>query len=722
MSRRIRTVLLLGCAALLLAGVAQAQQSKLVLTGTTYTKWLWGNRNLDGSMYNFTTVPGEAGGDNGQGTELELFVGAKLSRAVEVRGRIHSRFSQNEWTNYGGFGGRDPAGSGGDCLGGDCGEFDPRSNQYVKLRGMTVLLTPGYKFLDGVTIGASDLGMFDAFSVGKIRYIDRDNAAGVFFQGSAAGKKVRWDATRISLPRLWAGPGFNTGNYTGADACYAVQAKVELDPKVNLAGVFDYVNDMELDPNDHNKDDGVGTRARSQNHVYGLKADLQPLQMIDISGAWYYSDSRVSPIFASDQYKFGLGGYGSVIGGHQNDRAWKADVDINDPFGVGLSATVEGFDIGAKYESVMAARRESDVLLTEGHDGAWGRPGPANAAYGIYSGNPTVIGYGGWDGNAAQVATISVDNEFTDFDEPMAETVIGWKGVTVVPKFSKGPLDLQGEYSHIGYNTNWQAWGDPTANVTSSWFPSMELDAGVGHNFRSAYAPFQDKKTDLAALNAKYSLAVGKGIDLFGKVKYIKEIDNRLNDPNFLPYNLDGTKHYYHDGFTTADLYPKPEDFPPYPAVPAGSWKTFNDIHDDDRDLKYTMFDLGAGYQLTNDLYGSLMYVFYNADLQDGNTAFRAYQSHEMASGKHTKNELALKFHYVLSGTDIGLEYEYNFGSFTPDFGTGFTPAVATADIAAAHDVPVGSLGVQGGYGSWNSLAKRDFTEHRLKAYMKIQF
>ena len=52
----------------------------------------------------------------------------------------------------------DPDGDGtpGPCVGGDCGEFDSRSNQYVKLRGVTVTLTPGYSWIDSATIGASD--------------------------------------------------------------------------------------------------------------------------------------------------------------------------------------------------------------------------------------------------------------------------------------------------------------------------------------------------------------------------------------------------------------------------------------------------------------------------------------------------------------------------------------------------------------------------------------
>src|SRR5512137_185128 len=115
--RRTIGITLLAAAALALAGLAYAEDKpKLVIGGTTYTKWLWGNQRYGGSMYNFTTVPGEGFGDNGQGSELELFVNAKVSKQVEVKARIHSRFNQNEWTNYGGWGGSNPPNT--ECTGG----------------------------------------------------------------------------------------------------------------------------------------------------------------------------------------------------------------------------------------------------------------------------------------------------------------------------------------------------------------------------------------------------------------------------------------------------------------------------------------------------------------------------------------------------------------------------------------------------------------------------
>src|SRR4030095_2691902 len=101
----------------------------MVITGEDYTKWLWGTQHTDGSVYNFTTVPGEGYGDNGQGTEINLLIASHPSKYIEVTGRIQSRFNQNQWTNFGGFGGRNPAlenPPAGDCVRGDSRELRAR--------------------------------------------------------------------------------------------------------------------------------------------------------------------------------------------------------------------------------------------------------------------------------------------------------------------------------------------------------------------------------------------------------------------------------------------------------------------------------------------------------------------------------------------------------------------------------------------------------------------
>ncbi len=732
-------ILLVLAAVLVAASVASAEEFKLNIGGTTYTKWLWGNMRTDGSVYNFTTVPGEGYGDNGQGSEVELLLDAKVSRAVEVKARLHSRFNQNEWTNFGGWGGSNPPT--GNCTGGDCGEFDSRSNQYVKLRGVAVVFTPGYKWLDSATIGANDFGMFDPFVIGRIRYIDRDNASGLLFQGSLNRRAITWDFVRISLPRLWAGPYYNTGQFKAADAAYGFQFKIAPSSVFDLGGIAEYVNDIEVDNHDtQDWDNGRNVRTRFRNDVWGVKAGWHPSAGIDARLAFYRSGVDSVQVGLSGSClgnqcevptSFGMNGYSPVIAGKHTDYSAKVNVDLNDPFGNGLSLFIEGFDIGSRYASMMAARRESDVLLTEGHDSAWAFPGPSNASYGIWGGNATRIGYGGWDGNAQQVATINVDNEFTDFDEPMAETAIGWKGITIVPTYTSGAFEISGEYSYITYNTNWQAWGNWDRSITDTPYPAAELDTGVGHNWRSAYAPFQDKTTNIALLKGKYVFDVGKGIDLFWKVKWIGETDKRMNKEEYLPYlpgdcpgngvACAGNKRLYNGVHSTADFYGNPSVIT-VDGVTGYQWKPFDSLSDDDRDLTYYLVSLGFGYQLTDDLYGSASWNHYDADLQDGNTAFQAYQLHEMASGKHVKDQAILKARYIIGGAEVGFEYQYNFGSFEPDFGTGFVVQHASAQTANDVHVKEGSRGFYGRWGGWNSLETRQFNQQRIKAFMKVQF
>ncbi|MEM7586802.1 MAG: hypothetical protein AAF560_25655 [Acidobacteriota bacterium] len=715
------------------AATVQADNvKKFSITGVNYTKWLWGNQRLDGGLYNYSDVPGEGYGDNGQGTELELLVSARPSKKIEVKGRMKARFNQNFWTNFGGFGGGNVGTPGTDeCLAGDCGEFDSRSAQYIKFRGLSIIITPGYKWVDTVTIGSSDFGMFDPFTIGKIRYIDRDNGAGLIFQGSSASRKFSYDFTRVSLPRLWAGPDFSTGDYNVSDAAYALQLKFNPSSKFDLAVIGEYVNDIEIDATDFDFDDGRDIRTRFRNSILGLRFGIHPNPKVDLKGAFYSSTSDAVADFSSSSF-FGISGFSPVPAGKHDDVAYTVDLAINDPFDNGLSFNVQVFDIGAEFVSVMAARRESDVLLTEGHDGAFGLPGPSNSAFGVFSGegNETRIGYGGWQGNAQQVVTINADNAFTDFDEPMAESVIGWKGFTIQPVLGLGDFDLTGEYTSIDYNTNWQAWGDPTRGILDSLYPNMESDAGFGSP-RNSYAPFQDKETEIMVLAGKYFVDVGNGLELFGKVKFIDEQDKRMNDARFLPFQAGdcpgggaacaNNRNEYSAGLSSADLYGNPPVIT-VNGVTGYQWKPFDSLADDDRDMDYKLYQIGAGYQITDEIYGTITYEHYDVDLQDGNTAFQAYQLHEMASGDHTKDKLIIEARYNIGGAEFGFNYEYNTGDFTPDFGGGFVTQFADEATAANVLVPVGSPGFAGRFGGWNSLAKRDFEHQRLKAFLKVFF
>ena len=111
-------------------------------------------------------------------------------------------------------------------------------------------------------------------------------------------------------------------------------------------------------------------------------------------------------------------------------------------------------------------------------------------------------------------------------------------------------------------------------------------------------------------------------------------------------------------------------------------------MSDDDRDLNYKLIQLGAGYQLTDNLYSSLTFEHYDVDLKDGNTAFQAYQLHSMASGRAHKNKAMLYARYTLGGAEFGINYEYNFGTFEPDFGRRLRAAGGRCRIAHDFGVP----------------------------------
>ena len=118
---------------------------------------------------------------------------AQVSKQVEIGGRIHSRFNKNFWANYGGF--------------------PVPGQQHDELRRGRPALQPVHQAarrlgahharvrVDGLghRSATSDWGMFDAWTQGKSRYIDRDNIGGVLLQGSALDKHLRWDLARVTL-------------------------------------------------------------------------------------------------------------------------------------------------------------------------------------------------------------------------------------------------------------------------------------------------------------------------------------------------------------------------------------------------------------------------------------------------------------------------------------------------------------------------------------------
>ena len=84
--------------------------------------------------------------------------------------------------------------------------------------------------------------MFDAWTQGKSRYIDRDNLGGFLFQGSALDKTLRWDLARVSLPYYRASgsaPARGEDIYAN-DANYVGQVKYAPSPDWNATLIASY--------------------------------------------------------------------------------------------------------------------------------------------------------------------------------------------------------------------------------------------------------------------------------------------------------------------------------------------------------------------------------------------------------------------------------------------------------------------------------------------------
>ena len=166
------------------------------------------------------------------------------------------------------------------------------------MRGLTARFTPGYKWLDSATVGSHDLGKFDPFTIGKIRYIDRDNAKVILFQGPLFGyRPISYDLIRISLPRLWAGPNFNTGSYTGQDGAYGLQLRFSPSSFFDGSVIYERVRDLEIDNLDGDFDDGRDVASRFSNDVTGIRFGIHPGPVFDFRGQAYFSKADSDPRF-----------------------------------------------------------------------------------------------------------------------------------------------------------------------------------------------------------------------------------------------------------------------------------------------------------------------------------------------------------------------------------------------------------------------------------------
>jgi hypothetical protein len=462
------------CLAVGLALAGPALAVELDFSGSNiYMKFLDGNHRLVSGG----SIDTASGADQGQFSELELRIAARISRQVEAGARVLSRSSGSYWSEFGGF----------------ADENTPIKAKNMKLRGAYISLTPGYAWLDQALLGSSDWGMFDPFTVGKMRYIDRDNINGVYFKGPLPARGSSYDAAWISLAQ-YLGPNFSTGNLQKNDGTYIGQFKVPLGG-VRVTASYQETIDRERNLSDVTAYDGTEVVTRFRNSVASLRAEGSVIDGFDLRGAYYSSRYVVNDAVQT---------WSNLLGANYNDNAWVLTADWSRTPLAGFGIALQLFDIGAGYVSAVGARRESDVLLTEGSESAW---------YGW--GDPKYIG--GQANDMWQVPVTIRDNDFLDFDETGAESAVGWKGTTLLLKYEVANTPMSLEVTRLDYNQNWQNWGGNQAV-----FNVIDWAGATGPGFKED----TDRKTDILALKVNHVFPVLGGLDLGFKWKRVNDEDS----------------------------------------------------------------------------------------------------------------------------------------------------------------------------------------------------
>jgi hypothetical protein len=532
---------LLFASAAALAPPARADTANFELSGKLYTKYMYKNDDSQGclSLSNPFWVD-NIGGNNGACTEFELGIRARVGPRVTAGVRLQSRWGmiwQDWWEN--GDLKADVHDTSGESLG-------MNHAAYIKLRGAFVRVAPPIPTVRWVTIGATDYSMWNEWTIGKARYIDRDNGSGVFVEGEAmTDRRLSYTVGAMALPKLWAGPGWNTGipgdpNGGGGDPLaslyatdWAFAAKLDgrLGDTLRLRAIGSWIQDWEADRYDpsltgapdeaRDADHNVAWTTRFRGINGALDAVYQPssLDWLSVSALLGASSNYVDPGYATNLVLNGQGfspvvfrqdGAGRAIA--SNGMAGKLLIELFDPLQTGLSAKVEYFNIGEEYNAVMGARREADVLLTDG----------------IITGGFT---------RGGQLPTLNVANEFVDWDEPWYETVIGWHGATGLLEWVRGALKASVEGTFITYNTNMQGrdvqeqfpsflythgFTDTTAYTADADYANVH---DRGKDPRSVYARDQDRRTMLAVLSLQYLLP--RSVVVGAKLKYVDDRDDR---------------------------------------------------------------------------------------------------------------------------------------------------------------------------------------------------
>ena len=486
------------------------------LKGDFFTKLLLRNNTSGGCVSYGNPAPegDNFAGDNGVCSELGLTVTGRVSDRVEAGARIQSRFGA-EWADWYENGDeRDAADGSGESLG-------QNHAAYLQLRGIYLRIAPPIPTVRSVHLGATDLGMFNPWTLGRARYTERDNARAALLDGSF-GAPLSYTLGVVALPKLYAGPGYTTGiadplidnPFWQRDFAWAAKLKHEND-WVSLEHVSSAVLDEEADLDDPDavgstnaidpRDAAVVTNLRyvNTNHTLEVKSNAIDWLGLSVLGGYSYSRTDDALVFNSVS---GAQGFTPAPMGEHHGYAAVARVELFDPADIDLDLQFEYFNIGRDWVAVMGSRREADVLLTDGF-------------------------------MEGQVPTLNVANEFQDFTEAFYEPIVGWHGSTAVLTWRPGALELSGEGTFLEYNTD---TGEGSLDTDKTYPDFLSTDGMTdtdlftfantndrGRDPRSVYHEHQNRRTVITVVKGAYTLDVWKTLILRAKSKFIWDTDQR---------------------------------------------------------------------------------------------------------------------------------------------------------------------------------------------------
>jgi hypothetical protein len=439
-------------------------------------------------------------------TEAQFEVDATVSQYVKVYMRIKTIFDSN-----------DPGASNDNSANASAWmTYWDDTSGWFKLRGFRIDFMPPCELIDVITLGTPMGLRFSRWFMADRRYIDRDNAKGIYVMGHFGDMK--WSAIRMWQPN-WQGYNWGTGGFLAEDATYAFNLNNNFTDEFYFSfdGVF-YM-DTEFDPEDVDNpnwdgltdaDDSDGAMAAMARYIaYGL----------GISGTYDFTDAmglgynvmytgqahdEDSADEDGDNIVDGYGGwepspkYTSVA-----SPSFIITLNSTDPFDNGFSPSAQFFMIDHNYVSYWGSRREHDLLMIDG-----GIDGIRNT-YGTRLGLQTFL----WGGDQNGVRHEFRDIDFLRLGEDMVESPVGYMGGTI-------DFDLDLEAATVMGQFNYLTATDNTGGAVDEEDDLFEGDGDY-------YMPVRDFSGMVAGLGVVSQVS---GVDVGINVRYGNWVDGLDED------------------------------------------------------------------------------------------------------------------------------------------------------------------------------------------------